>query len=162
MQPPIANSHVPELAVNIAAHLLFPLFIICLAAGLVSSHLASWRQLKGQSLDPLEYAYRRSQFRRRMQTSGLLILTGVGLFAGQWIPWQRWPSLYVFYWSGIVLLVVWVLLLAAGDVLAARAYVRRLGLRHQIERSRLESQVNRAKDASTRERAPPASRGNAH
>ena len=72
----------------------------------------------------------RNQFRRRVQTSGLICLIGVLILVGDLvIPWGRngrgdkvaatfW---FAIYWSGIIILALWVMLLALGDFAAIRA-----------------------------------------
>ncbi|MEX0710790.1 MAG: hypothetical protein WD278_00485 [Pirellulales bacterium] len=140
---------------DVAWQILFPLLILCLAAGLLHSHLRTWRWARGASLDRLEYDFRRRQFRRRVQASAMLALVGIALFAGQLLPWRRWPSLYVFFWCGVMLLVFWVALLALADVIATNAYARRLRTQRLVEqaqrRARLEEEPKAGDGRAERE-----------
>lgn len=60
------------------------------------------------------------------------------------------------YWSGIVVLLLWLLLLAGGDWLASRAYYNREWNRLQMERTSLRADVDRFR-REQRERTEPKS-----
>lgn len=118
-----------ELAIFVA----FAVVLAGLSAALVWWHLASWRALRETDLDPEEFDYRRRQFRRRMQTSLMLGAVGVAILIGSRISPQAHPSLFVFYWWGVGLLVIWVALLAVADMISTRQYIGRLRSRYQRE-----------------------------
>ncbi len=114
------------------------LLMIC-AVALVLWHLSSWRAAKQQDLEAAELDYRRRQFRRRMQTSGLLGLLAAGLVVGVFI--RRPPLVVLLYWGGMLVLVGWVALLALVDWWATKLHFNRLRRGYLIEKARLEVQA---------------------
>ena len=124
---------------------VFPGAVIALGAGLLVSHWRTWRRMQGQLAAGDEQRHFRRRFLRRLQTSALLTLAGVGLIVGQLIPPRNWPSLFVFFWCAVALLLLWVVLLALADAAATRAYVARLLQKRNAERSALEQELVRLK-----------------
>lgn len=124
---------------------VLPGAVILLAIGLLVSHWRTWRRQKAQADNEAERSYQRRRFRRRMQTSAMLALAGVALIVGQLIPPQTRPSLFVFFWTGVVLLLFWVVLLALADATATRHHVRRLLRERTTERSQLQDELLRLK-----------------
>ena len=124
---------------------LFPGAVIALGLALMVSHLRTWRRMRGQLAVADERRHFRRRFLRRLQTSALLTLAGIGLIVGQLIPPRVWPSLFVVFWCGLMLLLVWVVLLALADAAATRAYVGRLQRQRTAERSELEQELMRIK-----------------
>ncbi len=114
------------------------LLMIC-AAALLLWHLSSWRAARQQGLEERELDYRWHQFRRRMQTSGLLGLLAAGLVIGVFI--RRPPLLVLLYWGGMLLLVAWLALLALIDWWATKLHFDRLRRDYLIEKARLEVQA---------------------
>lgn len=88
-----------------------------LGGGLMAWHLRTWRRLAAAELAPREHDFARRQFRRRMQTSGMLVVLGIALVLGCWI---RSPLLTLFYWAGVAFWTLWICLLAAADAAASR------------------------------------------
>lgn len=124
---------------------VFPAAIILLAAVMMISHWRTWQANRWQSADEAEQVYQRRRFRRRMQTSALLALVGVALIAGQKISPRLWPTTYVLFWCGVMLMLFWVVLLAGADVAATRVHVGRLHRQRAAERSRLQAELLRMK-----------------
>lgn len=120
---------------------LFPGAVIALGLGLLISHVRTWRNKRSQLAAGDELRYHRRRFLRRVQTSAMLTLAGVALIIGQLIPPHIWPSLFVFFWCGVALLLAWVVLLALADAAATRAYVGRLQQQRTAERSALEQEL---------------------
>lgn len=120
------------------ALLVAGLLISC-AAALVWWHLSSWRTAKQQQLEQRELDYRWRQFRRRMQTSGLLAVLAVGLVVGVFV--RRPPLVVLLYWSGMLLLVGWLALLALVDWWATKLHFEHLRRDYLIEKARLEVQA---------------------
>ncbi len=132
-------------------NLLIPLFFLAVACVLLWMHAKTWRV--GQlATDPQEREYRRRQYRRRMQTSGLLAVAAVALAVGQWIPKTAPKAVHVVFWAGVVLLVMWIILLAIADMVAIYRYYGRLRTDYLIQRAQLQSQLRRIQSA----------RGNGH
>ena len=124
------------------------LLVLLATAGLISSHLRTWRlvQQNATQLQPSELDYRRRQFRRRMQTSAMLGLVGIGVLAGRLLIVFRSPPLVVLiFWSGVVLLVVWLGLLAVADMISTRYYFGRLRQDYLVEEARLQVELRRLK-----------------
>lgn len=138
-RPPVASP------LDLISLVLLPGVVIALGLGLLISHLRSWRGMKDQFAGVDERRHFRRRFLRRLQTSALLTLAGVALIVGQLIPARAWPSLFVFFWCGVVLLLMWVVLLALADAASTRAYVGRLRNQRSAERSKLEQELMRLK-----------------
>lgn len=133
-----------------------------LAAGalaLVAWHWSSWRTAQAADLPAAELDYRRKQFRRRTQASGMLAIAAAALIVGQFIPWRERPSLYVWFWCGTALLLVWVVALAVGDLLATRVHFRHLFRERSEARAALHAELSRLRGAQdggeTAGAAPP-------
>lgn len=109
--------------------------------GLMTAHVRAWRRFRQQDLEEEDYDYRRRQFRRRMQTSAMLGLLAVAIFAGNWLGK---PSLWgVFFWSGVLLMVGWVTLLAIADLLATKHHFGRLRRTYLVEEAKLQAELRR-------------------
>ncbi|HUY92339.1 MAG TPA: hypothetical protein VMV10_26595 [Pirellulales bacterium] len=133
---------------NLVTLVLFPGAVIALGLGLMISHVRSWRRNQGQFAAGDERRYYRRRFLRRVQTSAMLALAGLALIVGQLIPPHVWPSLFVFFWCGVALLLAWVVVLALADAAATRAYVGRLRRQRTAERSQLEQELMRLRRGS--------------
>jgi hypothetical protein len=134
---------------------VFPGAIILLALAMIVSHWRTWRATADQNCDDAERAYQQRRFRRRMQTSVMLGLIGAALIVGQWIPPRIWPSTYVVFWCGVVLMVFWVVLLAGADFLSTSARVGRLQRQRAAEQSRLQAELIRLKRQRAEQEQPP-------
>ncbi len=101
--------------------------LVVLGISMVVGHRRAW---DGQKNDPeltefdRVHFYRR--FRRRMQTSAMLVVLGLLLaVGGTLIPWQNFgAATQLAYWIGVLLLTFWVILLALGDMIATRVHSR--------------------------------------
>ena len=126
--------------------ILVSVSVLLAAGGLVRSHHRAWRTLQQRrdQLEPSEYDFRRRQLRRRSQTSVMLGLVGIGmLIGGLLIVWRAAPMLVVVFWVGVMLLVVWIALLAAADIVSTRLYFSRLRRDYVVEQARLQAQLRR-------------------
>lgn len=135
------NGHLAQAA----AAWLMPLLVVLLGGGLLVWHWQCWRGACAADDGRDELDYQRRRFRRRMQTSGMLLLVGVAMACGQAISPQRHPSLFVSVWAGVALLAVWAMALAFADVLATRAHVSRLLRRQFAEQAKLQAELMRKK-----------------
>ena len=109
------------------------ILLIVASTALVVWHLTVWREAQGAGLEIEELDFRRRQFRRRMQTSIMLGLIGLALPIGNLISPRQTPSLFVFYWWGVGLLVAWLGLLALGDAISTRQHLLQMQRRFQRE-----------------------------
>ncbi len=128
---------------QLVVNYVFPGAIMLLAVVMMIWHWRTWRLALSHGVPDAEQGYQRRRFRRRMQTSFVLAIIGAALIIGQWIPPLARPSLYVFFWCGVVLLVLWVIVLAGADFAAASTHLSRLHRQRAAERSRLQAELIR-------------------
>jgi hypothetical protein len=136
---------------------LISVFLLLSALGLMYWHVRSWRSAQSAELAPGELDFYRRQFRRRIQTSAMLGILAIGLFAGELL--NLWISSQVFfaiYWGGALLLVLWVALLAAADIWATKYHFGQLRQKCLIEQAKLQAEIRRVQ--SVRGNGKPASK----
>lgn len=115
---------------------------------MMRAHLKTWRAQQDDSSlsdDPQEKTHLARQLRRRMQASGMLILIGILVAAGQFIDGKALPSLFTIYWLIVILLTFWLILLAMGDALSIANYSRAAQSRLDEHRRELEAELERLK-----------------
>ena len=131
--------------INYLSSVVVALLLCGSSAGLIAWHIRAWRRLQGREIGEGERNFRRRQYRRRMQTSAMLGVLGAAIFIGQllmiWVPSQRF---LVVYWSGVVLLVFWVAILALADMTATGFYYSREKNENLVEHARLRAELRRA------------------
>lgn len=100
--------------------------IIITGVLVMRSHYYTWQRQKADpELDDRERRHLHRRFRRRLQATGLLVVIGIlipvgdieMLFAGR-------PVLFAVHWFSVIGLVMWVGLLAVGDLASTRAHSR--------------------------------------
>ena len=123
--------------------LMLGLLLLAAAAGLIASHVRTWHRARGNELESVEQDYRRRQYRRRLQASGMIGLVGILLPLGTLIPLQLHPSLFVFFWFGVMLLTVWIMLLALGDMFSTRNFARRAQRENLVRQAKLRAELSR-------------------
>ncbi len=110
---------------------------------MLRSHLRTWnRQQADPELDDEDRHFLQRRFRRRMQASGLLTLIGVmlplgdvvRLFAGS--PW--W---FAVYWIVVLILVMWLFVLALGDMALTKVHTTVALNRIRAEQRKLEKEA---------------------
>ena len=102
--------------------------LIGMGAALIAGHFRAWgrQQQSDGALDEHDLRHYRLQFRRRVQTSAMIVVLGIMIPIGDLlIPWQRFPKLFSLYWIVVLLLAFWIMILAAFDWLSSRVYSRR-------------------------------------
>lgn len=124
--------------IPVAAWVLSAILLIASAVWMVR-HIQLWNRVRDTVLDARELDFRRRQFIRRMQTSGLMAVLAVAMFAGCWLTQP--PLLVLFYWLMVVGLTGWLMLLAAADMLATRIHFARMEDECKVAQSRLRSQL---------------------
>ena len=115
--------------------------LILFGAGQIFLHIRTWREARRVDMDTKERDYRWRQFRRRIQTSAMLVLLGVALPVGQWIAGPPWVILT--YWGAVVLLVLWLALLALADMIATKYYFGRVRQHYMLEEVKLQAELRR-------------------
>jgi hypothetical protein len=117
--------------------------IIIVGVLVMRSHYYTWqRQKVDPEIDEREREHLRRRYRRRLQATGLLVLIGIlipvgdieMLFAGR-------PRLFAIYWFAVIGLVMWVGLLAVGDLASTRAHSRVSRTRLEQKQRELEREV---------------------
>ena len=131
------------------------LFVFCLraiAAVLILSHVLSWQKFQQEAAgkDKIETDYRARQYRRRLQVSAMLGIAAVAMLIGLLISWRDYPSVFVFWWTGIVVLVGWIILLAMADALATRRFFRRVRQERAVEEARWQAKLNRPRSTESK------------
>lgn len=133
-----------DMDIDITSVIVVTALLLLAAAALMVSHVRAWRVFQQEGLDAEEHDYRRRQFRRRMQTSGMLGVLSVIVAAGYFLTvWLR--SGWVALLFGIVLLamVCWIALLAAVDVWATKHHFSRMRDRCLVEQAKLRAEIRR-------------------
>ncbi|QDT63281.1 hypothetical protein [Calycomorphotria hydatis] len=137
--------------------LVFGLFLMAVAGVFIWTHWRTWKRRRDDlTLSDEEFRFHRNQFRRRVQTSGLIFLLGILIPAGDWyFERNKDPFVFAIFWIGILLIVLWIVLLAVGDFVSGRLHL--MSALRKIERRReaLEEEVANLK----RDLQPPERNG---
>jgi hypothetical protein len=141
---------VSMMTVMVAAALVFA------SLALSASHLRAWRHASHGGLGEQEQSFHARRFRRRVQASVMLGVIGLLLLGDLWLT-DGWPALL--YWLGVLLLLVWLLLLAASDWLASRVHFRGQIIRLQNERAVLQAELDQLRARHRASQRPPTSEG---
>ena len=94
--------------------------LLAVSALLIARHLATWRRVAATSRDADERDFRWRQFRRRVQTSGLLGTVGLAIFLGEVLPS---PVAKLICWAAAVLFTMWMMVLAVADLVTTRVHL---------------------------------------
>jgi uncharacterized membrane protein len=132
--------------------LLFSAALVFTSLVLLAWHVKSWREADHGGLAERDYQFHRRQYRRRMQSSGMLGIIGLLILGHLWV---RDNAMLAVYWAGVLGLVVWTVLLAIADLAASRLHygphvaeqrTEHLLLKREIENFRRESSSDPPKD----------------
>ncbi|MFK7778119.1 MAG: hypothetical protein QM501_08365 [Gimesia sp.] len=118
--------------------------LVLFGAGLIQLHRTSWfHRQHDADLSNNDLNFFANQYRRRMQTSSLLILIGFLIVIGDapYMPWEIYPALFAAYWGGILLFSLLIVLNAMGDMRASRARSATMISRIQDQQRVLEKQI---------------------
>ena len=124
---------------------------------MMKMHIQAWRAARAdESREPHELNYRRRQYRRRMQTSGILGLLGIAILAGHFVKPPMATVVVAVYWATVLLMVAWMLVLACFDAISTQLHLGRMQRRNESQQALLEAKLRRAKkealaDAGTAE-----------
>lgn len=132
--PPENNNWIPAVALGSG--------LIVLSCGMIWSHLRAWRQQKQELMsDATDYRHYYRRFRRRMQTSVFLAVVGFLIGVGDFVIWQfgAWPA--TIFWLMIIVFVLWIAMLALGDLTAVRSHAQTALARHEAQRRALEQEL---------------------
>lgn len=127
------------------------LLILHLVAGAISlfgglmmwRHRSVWNEQQGNpEIEAGERLFLHGQYRRRMQSSAMILVLGLLLHASNehLVAWEKAPAGFCVYVCIMLLLVAWIVLLALGDYLASRIV-------HQSALARLHEQQRELEDS---------------
>ena len=126
--------------------------ILVIMGGLmIRSHLRTWwRHRDNSSLGEREMQYCFAQYRRRLQTSAIIVLLGVLLFVGdvalsRVLPEEYFVEVFGIYWIVVLCLTLWIVVLALGDITAIRIHSKTVLNRHLRKQRELEEQLSELK-----------------
>jgi hypothetical protein len=112
----------PMLAFSVAAmlpSLALATLLIALGTGLMIWQVRCWRRLQKTAASERELTFARRQFSRRRQSSLLIVAVGIAVAVGELVTA---PLASLCYWSGVLLLVLWIVGIALIDVAATQQY----------------------------------------
>ncbi len=124
--------------------------LVAASIGLTAWHLRALRAADHGGLGEQEQTFHTRRFRRRAQASIMVGVIGLLLLGELWL---KDPRVMLLYWSGVVLLLLWLLLLAASDWLASRVHFRGQLNRLQQDRTLIQAEIDklrRARDERSR------------
>jgi hypothetical protein len=123
---------------------LMSALLLSAALGLIYWHLSSWKSRQSSDLTPEDHDFYRRQYRRRMQSSGMLGILAVGLFLGEYFTrWIDSPLFFIVYWGIMLLIVVWMAMLAVGDMWTTKYYFGKMRDKCLIEQAKLHAEIRR-------------------
>jgi len=130
---------------------LFSLVLLAVSGVLMLAHWRRWNACRQQELPQAEYDYRRRQYRRRMQASGMIGIVGAALFVGvsfflggeSLVPFIEDEVVIFVFWTAVVLITMWTGLLALVDVWASQRYVNRILEADLLEQTKLHAEMFR-------------------
>lgn len=133
--------------------------IALLGFGLKRRHDKTWiAWQRDRSISEGDRSFYKAQYRRRVQVAALLIAIGTLIAAGDLlIPWDRIPTLFAIYWGVILMMAMWLMLLAIGDLVSTGTHNR-----HSLSESRerlqdLRSELDQIRDMHANSTQDPES-----
>jgi predicted TIM-barrel fold metal-dependent hydrolase len=119
------------------------LLLVGLSGALLDMHRRSWRRAQADdTLTPPERRFALSQYRRRMQASGIIGVLGVAVGCEPLIPHEAlWFVLYLASILGACLAIV---VLAAIDAWSTRQHLARLSSEHLAAQVKLAREMREA------------------
>ena len=119
-------------------NLIFATVLFAIAALLMLQHEWTWRKVLRNEKDQREVDFARRQYRRRVQTSGLIGVVAIAIALSGWVEQS---TVALFFWLGVALVVVWILLLALADWAISYAHFQRIHKRHLAEHAALQAEL---------------------
>ncbi len=125
--------------------------LVLIGAVMMRSHRLVWsRQKNNPSLDDEDRQHYYARFRRRTQTSRLIAIIGLLLpLGGALLPMigimQQNPMLLTVYWTVVLVLTLWVIVLALSDLMSVGAHSRAALARVRLKQRDLEQEAARIK-----------------
>jgi hypothetical protein len=121
---------------------VFSLLLIALSGVMLDMHRRTWRHAEDNaSLSSGERRYALSQYRRRMQASGIIGLLGAAIGIGPLVPQRPWP--FTLYLASLSAACLAITALAAIDFWATRQHFARLHSEHLAAQAKLMREFHR-------------------
>ncbi len=118
---------------------------------LIVRHVRVWKRLSSEELEERELNFRHRQFRRRVQTSAMIGLMGVAIAVGQVLFHVVNSAKFKgYYWIGVLLLLLWIMLLAVADMVATSAYYSRERSDLAVGHAKLQIELRKARERAGR------------
>ncbi len=121
--------------------------IVAISIALVAWHIAEWRAHRRTEIAEGERQFAWRRYRRRLQASSLIGVVGGMIFASRWVVagdrFTTHPIVAACYLGAVMVLLSWVLLLAAGDAISSRNFFRAEHRRQVAEQIRFQAEVLR-------------------
>jgi hypothetical protein len=110
-------------------------------------HVQEWRQEKNDpSLDPHDRDHYHARYRRRMQTSGMIVFLGILIPLGDWLLERGFVVASTVLWFFVFGLIGWIILMAFGDMLSTRTHSHAALSKVRQKQRELERQVAELKN----------------
>jgi hypothetical protein len=125
--------------------IVFGIALVLMGLAFVRRHRRTWKARQSDpALSDEERSYYARQHRRRMLTSGLIAALGVLIPIGD-LLFERKPALpalpLTFFWIGVLLIVLWVLLLGFVDLFATGIHAKDAMSQVNAEKAALQRQL---------------------
>lgn len=118
-------------------------------------HVREWRaEQSDPSLDSYDLDHYRARYRRRMQTSGLLLFLGLLIPVWDWLLDQRFVQAATIMGFVIFGLVAWVFLMAWADLLSTKNHSRIALSKVRQKQRELERQASKLRNKDSNGHSP--------
>jgi hypothetical protein len=118
----------------------FGALLVVLSLLLLAIHWNSWRKADHGGLSEREQDFHRRQFRRRIQSSGMLGLVGLLMLGSLWIE-ETWAQAML--WTGLLFALLWVIAMALLDYWASRTHYGRDQVLNTAEMEVLKAEIRK-------------------
>ncbi len=100
--------------------------IVAFGLFLLRTHKRSWNvQQFDETLDDHERAFCERRYRRRMQTSAILMGLGAMISVGDGLlPLEKSPAWFTVYWGMVLVATLWIVFQAVGDMAQTKVHSR--------------------------------------
>ncbi|MFK7822196.1 MAG: hypothetical protein AB8G99_26105 [Planctomycetaceae bacterium] len=122
--------------------------IVIFGLFLLRTHVRSWHQQQvDTSLDDHERDFCERRYRRRMQTTAMLIGIGAMVSVGdQLLPLDKSPVWFAVYWTVVLLATLWIAFQALGDLAQTKVHSRANLARIRRKQRELSDELSQLRD----------------
>ena len=122
--------------------------IVVFGLFLLRTHVRSWHQQQADtSLDDHERDFCERRYRRRMQTTAMLIGIGAMVSVGdQLLPLDKSPVWFAVYWTVVLLATLWITFQALGDLASTKVHSRANLARIRRKQRELQDELAQLRD----------------